>query len=639
MAQIQPPETFDFSTPNEWPKWRKKFERYLVVSGMKKKEEADKIDLFMYLMGDRADDIFRTFKFEKEEEATKIDSVLKAFDSHFCVRKNIIYEHKQAKTAEVKAVSELDEEIGFLLEVSAVEDSSNLDDDEDECRRRWTAEIQVNGTRVKFKLDSQADVTCVPLCLFKKIMGQQRLVKSDINIRAAEFSELQTVAMCCLKRSDCCLPPTPVYFLKDYRRFYQLLSPVLLLFSFTVLQLVQQRDIPGIDAAYLAMDTEEGVEVVWNEVNFSEKKHFKAQEAKMRQVFDTLTQLDHPNIVKFHKYWIDRDAERVVFITEYMSSGSLKAFLKKTKHNVIRLPLQAWKRWSTQILSALSYLHSCSPPIIHANLTCDTIFIQHNGLIKIGSVAPDAIHRHVKTFGNKLQNMHFIAPEVGRKSYGVPTPAVDIYAFGIIALEMAALELTSNGGETGSTAVTPDVINKTIESVENELQREFIRLCLKRNPMERPSARNLMFHPIIFEVHSLKLQAAHVLLNNAYYQADKLTDEAFRSRFGTEFAAEIHHTDGRPPLIQRLQESQTLELEKFLEDVRNGIYPLIAFAPTRTPVVRALSPEMAEMCQDCVETRRVINMMCNIKPQDDTLIVTFLPSLLTSILTYNMYHK
>ncbi|UYV60122.1 K02A2.6-like, partial [Cordylochernes scorpioides] len=352
MAQNQPPETFDFSTPNEWPKWRKRFERYLVVSGMKKKEEADKIDLFMYLMGDRADDIFRTFKFEKEEEATKLDSVLKAFGSHFCVRKNIIYERakfnsriqedrepvdefitslykladscefeglheqlirdrivvgvrdkalsermqldseltlekavklvrqqeavrqqqvdlqrpstsqkvnqvkfnskkqspkqqqqpsrkreksaktrsrcpkcggfthregqacraegqkcnlcsktghfancypdKQAKTAEVKAVSELDEEIGFLLEVSAVEDSSNLDNDEDECRRRWTAEIQVNGKKVKFKLDSQADVTCVPLCLFKKIMGQQRLVESDINIRAAEFSELQT---------------------------------------------------------------------------------------------------------------------------------------------------------------------------------------------------------------------------------------------------------------------------------------------------------------------------------------------------------------------------------------------------------------------------------------------------------------
>ncbi|UYV63721.1 hypothetical protein LAZ67_2005419, partial [Cordylochernes scorpioides] len=77
----------------------------------------------------------------------------------------------------------------------SVEDSSNLYNDEGECRRRWTAEIQVNGKQVKFKLDSQADVTCVPLCLFKKIMGQQRLVESDVNIRAAEFSELQTMGM------------------------------------------------------------------------------------------------------------------------------------------------------------------------------------------------------------------------------------------------------------------------------------------------------------------------------------------------------------------------------------------------------------------------------------------------------------
>jgi hypothetical protein len=44
----------------------------------------------------------------------------------------------------------------------------------------------------------------------------------------------------------------------------------------TVVQ-VAQRDIPGIDASYLAMDTEEGVEVVWNEVLFSERKISESQ--------------------------------------------------------------------------------------------------------------------------------------------------------------------------------------------------------------------------------------------------------------------------------------------------------------------------------------------------------------------------
>ena len=69
------------------------------------------------------------------------------------------------------------------------------------------------------------------------------------------------------------------------------------------------------DSAYLAMDTEEGVEVVWNEVRFSERKDFKSQEEKIRQVFNNLTQLEHPNIIKFHKYWIDHvnDKPRVSF--------------------------------------------------------------------------------------------------------------------------------------------------------------------------------------------------------------------------------------------------------------------------------------------------------------------------------------
>lgn len=85
-------------------------------------------------------------------------------------------------------------------------------------------------------------------------------------------------------------------------------------FVFIFVVQVEQRDVPGIDCAYLAMDTEEGVEVVWNEVQFSERKNYKAQEDKIRQVFESLTQLQHPNIVKFHRYWTDthNDKPRVI---------------------------------------------------------------------------------------------------------------------------------------------------------------------------------------------------------------------------------------------------------------------------------------------------------------------------------------
>lgn len=380
---------------------------------------------------------------------------------------------------------------------------------------------------------------------------------------------------------------------------------------------VEQRDVPGIDCAHLAMDTEEGVEVVWNEVQFSERKNFKSQEEKIQQVFENLTQLEHPNIVKFHRYWTDthNDKPRVIFITEYMSSGSLKQFLKRTKKNVKKLPLQAWKRWCTQILSALSYLHSCSPPVIHGNLTCDTIFIQHNGLVKIGSVAPDAIHHHVKTCRENMKNMHFLAPEYGSLA---TTTAIDIFSFGICALEMAALEIQGNGDS--GTLVTEEQIKRTVESLEDAQQKDFIIKCLSHDPAKRPTGRELLFHPLLFEVHPLKLLAAHCLVNTSS-NYDEMLQKLNKP--------DMVYADVRQIEYHLGDVTGTEKLEKFVEDVKYGIYPLTAFSAQKPPASRprAISPETAESVKSetpeplDIETRRVVNMICSVKPGEDNCVL------------------
>ena len=72
---------------------------------------------------------------------------------------------------------------------------------------------------------------------------------------------------------------------------------------------VSQRDVPGIDQAFLAMDTEYGIEVVWNEINLlgGKKLRNSQDEVKIDLVFENLISLNHPNIVKFHKYWRDKN--------------------------------------------------------------------------------------------------------------------------------------------------------------------------------------------------------------------------------------------------------------------------------------------------------------------------------------------
>lgn len=89
--------------------------------------------------------------------------------------------------------------------------------------------------------------------------------------------------------------------------------------------------------------------------------------------------------------------------------------------------------------------------------------------------------------------------------------------------------------------------------------------------------------------------------------------------------AEIRHDD-RPGVQLKYSHVSPLELDKFLEDVKNGIYPLMNFATSRPhPVPRALSlsQEQVETVKTPTpepqetETRKVIQMHCNLESNEE----------------------
>ncbi|XP_064383262.1 nuclear receptor-binding protein-like [Halichondria panicea] len=387
------------------------------------------------------------------------------------------------------------------------------------------------------------------------------------------------------------------------------------------------RDVPGIDAAFLAIDTDDAVEFVWNEVRYSNRKVVKESKERLVKILKRLTEVKHNNIVNFIDFWHDRvnNQDRLVFITEYMTSGSLMQFLMKAKGQGRKKTVskKMWRRWCRQILSALSYLHKHD--ITHGNLSLASIFIQHDGLVKIGSVSPDAIHEHVKTKREEMSmRPHYTAPEYAEGPVGT---AADIYAFGMCALEMLNFDLLGNG--ENPSRVKKESIHQALHGLTGP-QQEFVDICLRQNKEDRPSATTLLKHPALQEVFDLKILSALALSQRVSREKiwEELDQSHLRSKDKDSVMAELHRP-GRDPSFWKLSQSPQLDLEKLFEEITLDViyhtdsHPLTTRSPQKKDVssTRTMhtsnTSSQRNSSQYAEEIRKVTGMCCNVNQLED----------------------
>lgn len=85
------PDPFDFTTPEEWPKGPCNFQRFCIASGLTSSDKETKVNTLIYCMGNKADNILRSFQLSAEDEK-KYEVVCQKFNGHFVASKNAIYE-------------------------------------------------------------------------------------------------------------------------------------------------------------------------------------------------------------------------------------------------------------------------------------------------------------------------------------------------------------------------------------------------------------------------------------------------------------------------------------------------------------------------------------------------------------------
>eukprot|EP00731_Ephydatia_muelleri_P031619 Em0023g126a len=381
------------------------------------------------------------------------------------------------------------------------------------------------------------------------------------------------------------------------------------------------RDVPGIDAAYLAMDTENGVEVVWNEVCYSNRRASRGGHRKERlaKILQKLTEVKHYNIINFVDFWHDKvnQLDRLVFITEYITSGSLLQFLKMTKNPLIpgygEDGVDKFISAKSRVLSGdgEDYLHEND--IVHGNLSLASIFLQHDGLIKIGSVSPDAIQEHVKSRleDSELVYLHYSAPEYVTLST-VQTP-VDIYAFGICALEMLNLDLLGNV-DILPQSERKEAIERSIESLAGPV-KQFIKLCTSEAPEQRPRAADILNHPVLQDVYNLKLLSAMAIGSKVEVETQlERWDRQHRSE-PDRVVAELHSEDQQLINEWRIMPTQArVDLDKLFEEaIHDVLYDPVSqthMIPKKQPRAALLNGAGESSVQ--VEARKIVHVECDL---------------------------
>jgi len=248
---------------------------------------------------------------------------------------------------------------------------------------------------------------------------------------------------------------------------------------------------------YRAYDTTEGIEVAWNVVNLAGVP--KAERNRIVNEVRLLERLHHHNIISFHGSWVNRERQEVNFVTEILSSGTLKSFIDKVQ--VIRWKIA--KRWARQILAGLAYLHEQDPPVIHRDLKCDNIFINGtSGDLRIGDLGLSTVHRNGKVL-SVLGTPEFMAPDLYEET--CYDEKVDIYAFGMALLEIFTKDIPyrecANPAQIYRKVMRGDPPD-SLARVRSKEARDFITLCLGYKDEEcgkyvRPSAAELLNHPFL----------------------------------------------------------------------------------------------------------------------------------------------
>ncbi|KAJ0100006.1 hypothetical protein Patl1_20723 [Pistacia atlantica] len=186
---------------------------------------------------------------------------------------------------------------------------------------------------------------------------------------------------------------------------------------------------------------------------------------QFQQEIEILSRIRHPHLLLL----LGACTAHGCLIYEYMENGSLEDRLYQ-KNNTPPIPWFDRFRIAWEVASALVFLHNSKPkPIIHRDLKPANILLNHNLVSKIGDVGLSTM---VNSDSLLVSSAYMATGPVGTLSYmdpeyqrtGLISPKSDVYAFGMVILQLLTAKTAIALAHMVETAIEEDTLVEILDS-------------------------------------------------------------------------------------------------------------------------------------------------------------------------------